>query len=56
MIPQVIILAIIFMGLGLDLANHGLPKDGKYNFFSSLIASSVFLICLYWGGFFDCFA
>lgn len=54
MIPQLIIIAMSFAGLGLALAKHG-QDQGKFNVVTSLIATSIQFGLLYWGGFFDCF-
>lgn len=52
--PQVIILALSFMGLGTHLIKHGEPKkDPRYNFGMEVIAAAIHLGLLYWGGFFS---
>ena len=53
MIPQIIYLLIIFIGLLIASNEHGKDKKGKHNFWTTLIAASLVLYLLYWGGFFD---
>jgi len=52
-IPQIILLGLIVMGLGLNLAKHGEPQKGKHSFWMSLVNSAVIVGLLYWGGFFS---
>ena len=40
------------MGLGISLGKHGEPKDGKYNFFTSLITSGIIMFMYYKAGLF----
>lgn len=51
-IPQILMIVIIAMGLGISMVEHGKPKTGKNNFFTSLIASVIEIALLYFGGFF----
>ena len=53
--PQIVYLIITAMGVGLALARHGKPKEGKDNFWVSLIATSAVWYLLYVGHFFDVF-
>lgn len=50
--PQLVWLALVMIGLGVDVARHGQPKTGKYNFWSSLAAIPIAIAILYFGGFF----
>lgn len=50
--PQIIIIVLYALSLGVHMAKHGEPKDGKYNFVSSLITCAIIFGCLWWGGFF----
>jgi len=50
--PQITILALMFVGLGWVLANHGKYKDETYSIWWTLIATSIELFLLYKGGFF----
>ena len=52
MLPQIIVLILLGMGLGMDLISHGKPRDTQYNIWASLIATTITLGLLYWGGFF----
>lgn len=49
---QIVWIAIVGLSLGANLAMHGKPKKGKYNFFVALIAIGIELIPLILGGFF----
>lgn len=51
--PQITIIVLILISLLLESHLHGNPKNGKYNFWSALISSSILLSILYWGKFFN---
>ena len=53
MLPQLIYLALIFLGLGLEMTRHGKPKEGTYNVKHTVIATVIGLTLLWGGGFFD---
>ena len=55
MIASCIILALVFLNLGIYLAKHGEPKTGKYNFGLQLISTAIELTLFYYAGLFDCF-
>ena len=55
MIATCILLAFIFMNLGLHLAKHGEPKTGRYNFVEALISAAFEVALYYYAGLFDCF-
>lgn len=55
MIASIIILALLGMSLGISLAKHGQPKEGKYNFWLQLFATIIELILFYSAGLFDKF-
>jgi len=55
MIPQLIYLALVFIGFGISLMRNGKPKSGKHNFLGDLITASIIIWILTSGGFFDCF-
>jgi len=56
MAPQIIMLSIVLLNLLISAHLHGKPKKEKnYNFFVNLIAYSIQLGIMYWGGFFDVF-
>lgn len=52
-IPQAIMLVLIMLGLGINMAKNGQPKDEKYSFGASLLNSIINLVILYYGGFFN---
>lgn len=43
------------MGLGINLAKHGEPKDGKYNFWTTLLVVIIELVLFYYAGLFNNF-
>jgi hypothetical protein len=51
--PAMIYLALVFIGLGANLAKHGQPHTGKYSFTGRAIVSGIVCGLLYWGGFFS---
>lgn len=53
--PQVILLALMFLGLGQGLAEHGKPKaptTGEHSAWGDVFAAVLVLGLLSWGGFF----
>lgn len=54
MIPQLIMLGLMCIGLGVGLSKHG-EAQARHNIVIDLISVAVQLGLLYWGGFFDCF-
>lgn len=53
MIPQFIYIILTVAGLCLSAHRHGRINEKKENFWTSLLASVLVQIILYWGGFFD---
>ena len=51
-IPQIIILVIYMIGLGMSLANDGEVRMKKEGFWLSLVSCGIMLALLWWGGFF----
>jgi hypothetical protein len=51
--PQIIVILIWGLGLGVELANHGKNRTGKHNFFNKLIGVSITAAILGMGGFFE---
>lgn len=49
--PQIILLAFMAAGFGLHLVNHGKPAP-EYDAAAFVVAKSIVLALLYWGGFF----
>lgn len=53
-IPEIIWIALNFMGLGIALVKHGQSRNGeRYNFWISGLALVINVALLWWGGFFD---
>ena len=50
--PQIIIIVLIAMNVGLHLAKHGQPRTDKYDFFWELFGKAILVALLWWGGFF----
>lgn len=50
---QIAIIALYFIHLLIVSNKHGQPKTGNYDFFTSLISSSVSLALMYGAGTFD---
>lgn len=55
MIYAIIILVLIVLGVGVDLAKHGEPKEGKHNFWLTLFVAALEIWLLYKAGFFNVF-
>lgn len=53
MIASIIILVFYAISLGISLANHGKEKEGKENFWTSLISVSIMLYLMYLAGTFN---
>jgi hypothetical protein len=51
-IPQILIIALYTLSLGIHLAKDGEPRDGTYSFLSAFIATAIAFAILIWGGFF----
>lgn len=50
--PQIIMIVVSAMYVGIGLAMHGQPKTGEHNFVVSLLGAVIELSILWWGGFF----
>lgn len=48
---QIAMAILLAMSLGIDLAKHGEPKTGGYNFWIGLIGLIIYIGILAWGGF-----
>jgi len=51
--PQIIIIVMYCLNLGIVMQNHGKPRKGKDNFFISLFATILNVVILYFGGFWN---
>ena len=51
MIPQIIMIAWMCLNLGIVIAYHGKPTDGKYSIWVSMISLLAECVLLYYGGF-----
>lgn len=50
-IPQIIIIVLISLSAGINIAEHGKPKNQKFNIFIDLASSVILVALLWWGGF-----
>lgn len=50
--PQIIVLVIYIISLGIHMAKHGEPQNTKYNFWVGLFSTAINIALLWWGGFF----
>lgn len=50
--PEGIMLALLLIGTGLQLAVHGQPRTGKVDALVTVASTCVILALLWWGGFF----
>lgn len=53
MLPQLLLLALYVLSLGIHLAQHGQPKKGNESFPAGFVAVALQVGLLYWGGFFN---
>ena len=51
-IPQFIVLATLFINIGVALVTDGKPRTGKHSFMTTLISTIIQIWILYAGGFF----
>ncbi|MBY6965316.1 hypothetical protein [Clostridium botulinum] len=51
--PQIILIILYCLSLGIAMSKHGQPKEDKYNFFYNLISTGIMIGLLIWGGFFN---
>lgn len=51
--PQMIYLALVLIGVGVSMAQHGKPKTGNHHLGASIIGYGIVMGLLYWGGFFS---
>jgi hypothetical protein len=53
MIPQLILIVLWSLNLGLAIKDHGIPKAGKSNAWYPVISIIITGTILYYGGFFN---
>jgi hypothetical protein len=51
MIPQITMIVLYALNLGIAMALHGKPKTGENNFWVQFIAINISAALLYYGGF-----
>ena len=50
--PQLAVVILMVLGLGISLVQHGDSKTGRESFWTSLVSAAVTIWLLYEGGFF----
>ena len=50
--PQIIVIIIYAMAIGIEATRHGQPKEGNHNVLTTLISVAINVAILWWGGFF----
>jgi hypothetical protein len=50
---QLTMIALVVIGLGISLPEHGSPKKGNNNFAVTVFNTAIGQSILYWGGFYD---
>jgi hypothetical protein len=50
--PQVVVIVLYSLSLGMSFMQHGKPKTGKYDAWGTLFATIIMILILNWGGFF----
>lgn len=50
--PQVITIVLYALAVGIELAQHGKPREGKHNVIVAAIGAALQIAILWWGGFF----
>jgi hypothetical protein len=50
--PQLIIVCLWALSLGIELVKHGQPRTGNHNAVAQILATAICALILYWGGFF----
>lgn len=49
--PQVVLVAVFALGVGIAIADHGKPKTGTNNAWATIIGTAITAALLWWGGF-----
>lgn len=50
-LPQILIIILFSLGIGLEWANHGTAKNGTHDVWNELISTLIVIAILWWGGF-----
>lgn len=50
--PQIIMISIMAMNIGITLVKDGTPREDKYSLPISLVSTAINVALLKWGGFF----
>ena len=53
--PQIVLIVLVAIGMGIEMTKDGQPKTGNHSFVYGSIGNLITLTLLYFGGFFDCF-
>lgn len=53
MAPQIVMIVAIAIALGINVAQHGKTKTGKYNIWDTVISRGLTVAILWWGGFWE---
>lgn len=51
-VPQLIVIVLYALSLGINMAYHGKPKEGKYSLPATIFSAAIMFTLLIWGGFF----
>ena len=51
--PQIILIVLTCLSMGISLQKHGDPERGTYNAWGNAIGCLITFSLLWWGGFFD---
>jgi hypothetical protein len=49
--PQIVMIVILALGVGISMEQHGRPKTGTENCVITIIATGIMVALMYWGGF-----
>ena len=52
-IPQLCVIALYMLSLGIHLAKHGESQTGRFNFWTALLTGAIMFGLLWWGDFFS---
>jgi len=49
--PQIIMIVLLAVGIGIDLQRHGEEKKGRHSAWTTFIGAAITAAILWWGGF-----